>query len=159
MMYLDTVNYLPDDILVKVDRASMGASLETRAPFLDHEIIEFAWSLPLAMKIRGGTGKYVLREVLKKFVPPQLTDRPKAGFAIPIGAWLRKELRDWGQSALDPTKMRDQGYLDVDAVQKKWQEHLSGRRDWEQQIWNILTLQSWLECHASDGKSVCASEA
>jgi asparagine synthase (glutamine-hydrolysing) len=159
MMYLDTVTYLPDDILVKVDRASMGASLETRAPFLDHDIIEFAWSLPLSMKIRGGEGKYVLRKVLEKFVPPAITDRPKSGFAIPIGAWLRKELRGWAESALDSTKMRNQGFLDVAAVQKKWQEHLSGKRDWESQLWTVLTLQSWLERQAWDIKSVCASEA
>ena len=158
MMYEDTVTYLPDDILVKVDRASMGASLETRAPFLDHEIVEFAWSLPLAMKLHGGTGKYVLRKVLEKFVPRQLTDRPKAGFAIPIGAWLRKDLRDWAESALDSAKIRGQGYLDVDAVQKKWQEHLSGKRDWESQIWNILVLQWWLEAR-SNKEPVCASEA
>ena len=159
MMYQDTVTYLPDDILVKVDRASMGASLETRAPFLDHEIIEFAWSLPLSMKVRGGTGKYILRKVLERFVPKNLTDRPKAGFVIPIGAWLRTELRDWAESTLDPGKIRELGYLDAHVVQTKWQEHVSGKHDWEPQIWNILTLQSWLEHHSHDRKSVCASEA
>jgi asparagine synthase (glutamine-hydrolysing) len=145
MMYLDTVSYLPDDIFVKVDRASMGASLETRAPFVDHEIIEFAWSLPLSMKIRHGMGKYVVRKVLEKFVPPRLTDRPKAGFGIPLGTWLRGELREWAEEMLDPARMAAQGYLDVKTVQKKWEEHLSGRRDWEFQMWNILMWQAWLE--------------
>lgn len=156
MMYLDTITYLTDDILVKVDRASMGASLETRAPFLDHEIIEFAWTLPLSMKIRDGVGKYALRKVLERFVPPELTERPKAGFAIPIGEWLRNELRDWAEGILDPARLRGQGYLDADAVQKKWREHLSGRREWEAQLWNILSLQAWLErttsaraCHSA----------
>jgi asparagine synthase (glutamine-hydrolysing) len=156
MMYLDTITYLTDDILTKVDRASMGASLETRAPFLDHEIIEFAWTLPLSMKIKDGTGKLVLRKVLEKFVPSALTERPKAGFAIPVGAWLRSELRDWAEGILDPARLRAQGYLDVEAVRKKWNEHLSGRRDWEAQLWNILSLQAWLEhttsaraCHSA----------
>ena len=149
MMYLDTITYLPDDILVKVDRASMGASLETRAPFLDHEIIEFAWTLPLSMKVRNGKGKYVVREVLRKFVPPALTDRPKAGFGVPLGSWLRQELRDWAEDALDANRMRARGLLDPEAVNKKWKEHLSGRRDWGYLLWSVLMLQSWLACQES----------
>jgi len=145
MMYLDTLTYLPDDILVKVDRASMGAGLETRAPFVDHEIIEFAWSLPLSMKIRNGVGKYVVRKVLERFVPPALTERPKSGFGIPLGSWLRAELRQWAEALLDPTQMRRHGFFDVAAVHKKWHEHLSGRRDWAFQLWNVLALQAWLE--------------
>lgn len=145
MMYLDTLTYLPDDILVKVDRASMGASLETRAPFVDHEIIEFAWSLPLSMKIRNGVGKYVVRKVLERFVPPDLTDRPKSGFGIPLGSWLRAELRDWAESLMDPARLRSHGFFDATAVHKKWDEHLSGRRDWAFQLWNVLALQAWLE--------------
>jgi asparagine synthase (glutamine-hydrolysing) len=104
------------------------------------------------MKIRDGIGKFVVRKVLEKFVPAQLTERPKAGFAIPIGAWLRSELREWGEGILDPARLRAQGYLDVDAVRKKWNEHLSGRRDWEAQLWNILSLQAWLE-RAADTKA------
>jgi asparagine synthase (glutamine-hydrolysing) len=144
MMYLDTITYLPDDILAKVDRASMGASLETRAPFVDHEIVEFAWTLPLSMKVRHGVGKYIVRDVLSRYVPPELTDRPKAGFGVPLGSWLRGELRDWAETTLDASKMRSQGLLDVDAVHEKWQEHLSGRREWQYQIWSVLMLQAWL---------------
>ena len=109
MMYLDTLTYLPDDILVKVDRASMGASLETRAPFVDHEIIEFAWTLPLSMKIRKGVGKYVVRKVLEQFVPPVLTERPKSGFGVPLGSWLRADLREWAEALLDPAGLRRHG--------------------------------------------------
>jgi asparagine synthase (glutamine-hydrolysing) len=144
-MYLDTLTYLPDDILAKVDRASMGASLETRAPFVDHEIIEFAWTLPLSFKVRGGVGKYILRKVLASFVPAELTERPKAGFGIPIGKWLRGELREWAEATLDASTMRAQGLLDVAAVHERWQEHLSGRRDWQYQMWSILMLQAWLQ--------------
>jgi asparagine synthase (glutamine-hydrolysing) len=155
MMYLDTVTYLPDDILVKVDRASMGASLETRAPFVDHEVIEFAWTLPLSMKVREGKGKYVVRQLLERFVPPELTDRPKAGFGIPLGAWLRTDLRDWAESTLDVSRMRSQGYLDASAVQTIWRDHLSGKRDCGFQLWSILMLQAWLE---SRPESKCAEE-
>jgi len=145
MMYLDTLTYLPDDILAKVDRASMGASLETRAPFVDHEIIEFAWTLPLSFKVRCGVGKYILRKVLANFVPAELTERPKTCFGIPVGKWVRGELREWAEATLDASTMRAQGLLDVAAVHKRWQEHLSGRCDWQYQMWTILMLQAWLE--------------
>ncbi|MFL6300270.1 MAG: asparagine synthase (glutamine-hydrolyzing) [Terriglobales bacterium] len=157
MMYLDTITYLPDDILAKVDRASMGASLETRAPFVDHEIVEFAWSLPLSMKVRGGVGKQIVRNVLSKFVPSELTDRPKTGFGVPLGGWLRGELRDWAEAALDANTMRSQGLLDVAAVHKKWHEHLSGAREWQYQIWTILMLQTWLQRHSTDAAR-CAEQ-
>ena len=157
MMYLDTLTYLPDDILVKVDRASMGASLETRAPFVDHEIIEFAWTLPLSMKLHKGVGKYVVRKVLEKFVPPALTERPKAGFGVPLGKWLREDLRDWVEDALDPGRMAAQGLLDPVAVQKHWREHLSGRRDCGFQLWSVLVLQSWLAHQTSATKATVSS--
>ena len=156
MMYLDTITYLPDDILAKVDRASMGASLETRAPFVDHEIVEFAWTLPLSMKVRHGVGKSIVRRILERYVPPELTDRPKAGFGVPLGTWLRGELREWAEATLDPAKMRQQGLLDVDAVHQKWQEHLSGRREWQYQIWSVLMLQAWLA--RQSGSLGCAQQ-
>lgn len=144
MMLWDALTYLPDDILTKVDRAGMGVSLETRVPLLDHRVVEFAWSLPLSMKIKGGQGKWALRQILYKYVPAALIERPKAGFAIPVGLWLRGSLRDWAESLLDVNSMRQQGYFDAHLVQKKWQEHLSGRYDWTSQLWAILMFQAWL---------------
>jgi asparagine synthase (glutamine-hydrolysing) len=156
MMYLDTLTYLPDDILTKVDRASMGASLETRAPFVDHEIVEFAWQLPLAWKIKDGKGKYIIRKVLEKILPPALTERPKAGFEIPLGDWLRRELRDYVEATLDERSLRQHGYFDVAAVRAKWREHLSGRRDWQFQLWNVLMLQAWLTRQTSAFRSTAS---
>lgn len=145
MMYADTVSYLPDDILVKVDRASMAVSLESRVPLLDHRIVEFAWSLPATARAGGGVGKRVLREVLARHVPTALTDRPKMGFGIPVGDWLRGPLRAWADALLDPQRLAADGYLDVGLVQARWTEHLSGRRNWEYSVWNALMFQSWLE--------------
>ncbi|MBL8476024.1 MAG: asparagine synthase (glutamine-hydrolyzing) [Methyloversatilis sp.] len=145
MMYADTVSYLPDDILVKVDRASMAVSLESRVPMLDHRILEFAWRLPDSARASGGVGKRVLREVLARHVPTALTDRPKMGFGIPIGEWLRGPLRAWADALLDPQRLRADGYLAADLVRARWEEHLSGRRNWEYSIWNALMFQSWLE--------------
>lgn len=148
MMYFDAMTYMVDDILVKVDRAAMGVSLETRVPFLDHRVVELAWRMPLHMKIRDGQGKWALRQVLYKYVPKGLIERPKQGFGIPLGDWLRGPLRSWAESMLDPARLAREGYFYPDAVQKKWQEHLSGTRNWQYELWNVLMFQAWLEASA-----------
>jgi asparagine synthase (glutamine-hydrolysing) len=145
MMYQDTVTYLPDDILCKVDRAAMACSLETRVPFLDHRVVELAWQLPLHMKVRGNVGKWALRQVLYKHVPKELIERPKAGFAIPVGQWLREPLRDWAENLLDEGRLLSEGYLKPAPIRQVWQEHLSGRRDHTSRLWTILMFQAWLE--------------
>src|SRR3990167_2131142 len=144
MMITDTISYLPDDILVKVDRAGMAVGLENRAPFLDHNLIEMMWSLPLNIKIRNHTTKWILREILSKYVPEPLFNRPKMGFGIPLDAWLRGPLRDWSENLLDKNKIEQQGFLRSEPILKKWHEHLSGRRNWQYQLWPILMFQSWL---------------
>jgi asparagine synthase (glutamine-hydrolysing) len=143
MMVQDMRSYLPDDILCKVDRAAMGVSLETRVPFLDPDVIDFAARLPMEMKIRGMTGKWALRQVLYRHVPQALIDRPKAGFAIPIGAWLRGPLRDWAETLLSYDCLAQDGLLDVQAIRKVWALHLSGRSDESTRLWTILMFQAW----------------
>lgn len=145
MMFHDLVGYMADDILTKVDRAAMACSLETRVPLLDHRLIEFAWSLPLHMKIRHGQGKWLLRQVLYRYVPKQLIDRPKQGFSIPLDSWLRGPLREWAEELLDDRRLQEQGFLDRGPIRAKWSEHLSGQRNWQHWLWNVLMFQSWLE--------------
>jgi asparagine synthase (glutamine-hydrolysing) len=143
MMYLDQVTYLPDDILTKVDRASMGVSLETRVPILDHRVVEYAWRLPLEMKVQNRQGKRILREVLYKYVPKSLIERPKTGFAIPLDTWLRGPLRDWAESLLDKRRMKEEGLLNIELIHNKWAEHLSGKKNRQHEIWDILMFQAW----------------
>ena len=145
MMAWDSLSYLPDDILVKVDRAAMAVGLETRAPFLDHRVAQVAWRLPMAMKIRGNTSKWALRQILYKHVPKELIERPKAGFAMPIGQWLRGPLRAWASELLHPDRLAREGYLRPEPITRLWQQHLSGRYDHTTKLWSVLMWQAWLE--------------
>jgi asparagine synthase (glutamine-hydrolysing) len=145
LMLADAACYLPADILVKVDRAAMAVGLETRAPFLDHRVAEVAWRLPLSLKIRGRTGKWALRQLLDRHVPRVLVERPKAGFAMPIGQWLRGPLQPWANDLLHPDRLRRTGYLQAAAISCLWQQHLSGRHDHATKLWTVLMWQAWLE--------------
>lgn len=148
MMYLDTLSYLPGDILTKVDRATMATSLEARVPFLDHELIEFAWSVPLDVKLRHGETKWLLRSILGRYVPPALFERPKVGFGIPIEHWLKGPLREWAEELMDESTLRKQGYLRPEAIRQLWSDYLSGRARNHHQIWNVLMFQGWLKDNA-----------
>lgn len=143
MMYLDAMTYLPGDILTKVDRSTMSVSLETRVPFLDPDVIAFAWRVPMEMKIKNGQGKWLLRQLLARHIPESLFNRPKMGFGVPIDSWLRGPLREWAEDLLDEQKLNEQGLLNASFVRQKWQEHLSGRRNWQYQLWNVLMFQAW----------------
>lgn len=145
MMAYDLMTYLPTDILTKVDRAAMSASLETRVPFLDLEVIKFSASLPMEFKIRNGVTKWPLRQILYKHVPKDLIERPKMGFAVPLAEWLRGPLKDWAESLLDEKRLHQEGFFNVEFVRNKWLEHLSGNHNWHHQLWNVLMFQAWLE--------------
>ena len=145
MMEIDTVTYLPDDILCKVDRSSMFVGLEARSPFLDHKIVEFAWSLPLEYKIKNGMGKAILRDVLYKHVPKELVNRPKMGFGVPISSWLRGPLKEWANDLLSEDLLRSEGFFYAELVRKKWHEHQLGTHNWQYQLWTILMFQLWLK--------------
>jgi asparagine synthase (glutamine-hydrolysing) len=145
LMYTDTCQYLPDDILVKVDRAAMGVSLETRIPLLDVDVARTAWRIPSAVLRSDGRGKWVLRHLLRRHLPDVLVNRPKKGFGVPLSQWLRAELRPWASALLDPYRLRQDRYLDAASVQRRWRQHLSGQANWPQHLWNVLTFQAWLE--------------
>lgn len=145
MQFLDLTNYLPDDILTKVDRASMAVALEARVPLLDHRVVELAWRLPPDFLYRQGQGKWILRRILDRHVPAQLVERPKMGFGIPLESWLRGPLREWAEDLLSPERLKREGYLNPEPVRLKWREHLSGKRNWQYLLWDVLVWESWLE--------------
>jgi asparagine synthase (glutamine-hydrolysing) len=155
MMYCDAVSYLPDDILCKVDRASMAVSLEVHCPFLDHRVAELAARIPIEMKIRGGTGKQILRQMLYREAPRELFERPKAGFGIPVGEWIKGPLRDWAENLLDARRLRSEGWLDAARVEQRWREHLSGERDSTGALWSVLMFEAWLEAEGNSDRYGC----
>jgi len=151
MMYLDAMTYMPDDILCKVDRAAMGVGLETRVPMLDHHVVALSWQLPLELKVKHGQGKWALRKILYKYVPKELIERPKQGFAIPLAQWLRGPLREWAEELLDPARLSRESYLQHEPIHQKWEEHLTGKRNWEHSLWSVLMFQAWLEKQQEHG--------
>jgi asparagine synthase (glutamine-hydrolysing) len=144
-MYCDFKAYLPDDILVKVDRAAMAVSLETRAPFLDYRIIEFANALPTHYKIRNGMSKWILKQVLYEYIPSKYFNRPKTGFSVPIDSWLRGPLKDWAWGLINPKRLENEGYLNSAIIHEKWNQHQNGKGNYQYQLWNVLVFQQWLD--------------
>lgn len=143
MMFFDLVTYLPDDILTKVDRASMAVSLEARVPILDYRVVEFSKKLSLNFKIRNSETKWLLRNILYKYVPKELFELPKSGFGIPVGDWLRKELKDWVEDLLNEREIKKEGILNPVLIRKIWKEHLTGKGDWQYLLWDVLMFQAW----------------
>ena len=150
MMIFDALTYLPDDILVKVDRASMANSLEIRAPFLDKRIVEYFLKIPQSLKLKDNRGKWILREILRKYVPNSIIERPKMGFGVPIDSWLRGQLRDWAETLLNETRLKNDGYFDHNHIKKVWNQHLSKKKNWQYHLWDILMFQSWLDKEKSN---------
>lgn len=157
MMLLDQLTYLPDDILVKVDRASMGVALEARAPLLDHRLVELAWRLPERMHLRGGIKKWALKKLLYRMVPQSLVDRPKMGFGVPLQSWLAGPLREWASDLLSPSLVERHGYLNSQAIQSRWKEFLGGARPWDQLLWDVLMFQSWIVQFENQGEQSLSS--
>jgi asparagine synthase (glutamine-hydrolysing) len=145
MMFLDLVGFLPDDILVKVDRATMAVSLESRAPLLDHTVAEFAWRVPLHLKRRDGRGKWLLREVLRRYVPDSIVDRPKMGFGVPVREWLAGPLREWSRDILTPARLRRDGFFRPEAVGRLWERQQAGESRREDVLWSLVMFHAWLD--------------
>ena len=145
MQFLDSITYLPDDILTKVDRASMAVSLEARVPLLDHRVVEFASRLPLEMKVHKGQGKHILRQVLYQYVPKELIERPKMGFGVPIGDWMRGDLNAWAEDLLSPDSLAKSGLLEQEPIRKLWSAHMSGKKNLQYSLWPILMFQAWYQ--------------
>jgi asparagine synthase (glutamine-hydrolysing) len=158
-MYLDALTCLPNDFLVKVDRATMAVSLERRIPYLDPQVVEFAWRLPLEMKVRRDQGKWILRQVLYRYVPADLVERPKQGFGPPLGSWLCGPMREWAEALLAPRWLEQKGFLDGTAVRNMWKDHLSGRGAWQYHLWDILMFQLWLQHQNSPTAAAPKAEA
>ena len=142
-MVLDQITYLPNDILVKVDRTSMASSIEARVPFLDHRLIEYSWKIPHSLKYRNGKSKWILRKILKNYVPENLTDRPKKGFGIPLNDWLRGPLRDWAENLLSEKKLKNEGFFNPKLIRNKWEDYISNKNESHYDLWNVLMFQSW----------------
>lgn len=157
MQLLDQLTYLPDDILAKVDRASMAHGLEVRVPFLDYQVVELAWRIPMELRLREGKGKWILRQVLERHVPKSLTERPKKGFGVPIGAWLRGPLREWAEELLDERRLEQEGLLRPEPIRRRWREHLEGGRNWHYHLWDVLMLQAWLEARRPPSTAATAA--